>query len=163
MHLLSKKSQIIMVYHNYFIDLLQLWPYDVSFLFTLPDDELLPTLAQDIVLIIYVWHRCGMQFERLYKLNDSVVGSFPHFNYLGFQQTLPNLGNSCGDNSVIVLPYAHPQLFKVFKHLIYIWHRCGMQFERFYSLNDSVVGSFPHLHYFGFQQTLPNLGKPLWW
>jgi hypothetical protein len=54
MHLLSKISQIIMVYHNYFIDLLQLWPYDASFLFTLPDDELLPTLAQDIVLIIYV-------------------------------------------------------------------------------------------------------------
>jgi len=23
-----------------------------------------------------------------------------------------------------------------------------MQFERFYSLNDSVLGSFPHLHYF---------------
>jgi hypothetical protein len=43
-----------MVYHNYVIDLLQLWPYDASFLFTLPDDELLPTLAQDIVLIIYV-------------------------------------------------------------------------------------------------------------
>jgi len=54
MHLLSKKSQIIMVYHNYFIDLLQLWPYDASFLFTLPDDELPPTLAKDIVLIIYV-------------------------------------------------------------------------------------------------------------
>ena len=54
MHLLSKISQIIMVYHNYVIDLLQLWPYDASFLFTLPDDELLPTLAQDIVLIIYV-------------------------------------------------------------------------------------------------------------
>ena len=45
-----------MVYHNYFKDLLllQLWPYDASFLFTLPDDELLPNLAQDIVLIIYV-------------------------------------------------------------------------------------------------------------
>ena len=23
-----------------------------------------------------------------------------------------------------------------------------MQFERFYSLNDSIFGSFPHLHYF---------------
>ncbi len=42
------------------------------------------------------------------------------------------------------------QLFKVFKHLIYVCHRCGMQFERFYSLNDSVVGSLPHLHYLGF-------------
>ena len=36
-----------------------------------------------------------------------------------------------------------------------------MQFERFYSLNDSVVGSFPHLHHLGFQTALPNLGKPL--
>jgi hypothetical protein len=62
-----------------------------------------------------------------------------------------------------VLPYPHPQLFKVFKHLIYVWHGCGMQFEGFYSLNDSVVGSFPHLHHVGFQRTLPHLGKPLWW
>ncbi len=49
-------------------------------------------------------------------------------------------------NSVSVLPYAHPQLFKVFKHLIYVCHECGMQFERFYSLNNSVLGSFSHLH-----------------
>jgi hypothetical protein len=41
---------------------------------------------------------------------------------------------------VSVLPYTHPQMFKVFKHLIYLWHEYGMQFERFYSLNDSVVG-----------------------
>jgi hypothetical protein len=64
---------------------------------------------------------------------------------------------------VSVLPYPYPQLFKVFKHLIYVWHGCGMQFERFYSLNDSVVGSFPHLHHLWFHRTLPNLGKPLWW
>jgi hypothetical protein len=62
-----------------------------------------------------------------------------------------------------VPPYPHPQLFKVLKHLIYEWHRCGMQFERFYSLNNSVVGSFPHWHHLGFQQTFPNLRKPLWW
>jgi hypothetical protein len=36
-----------------------------------------------------------------------------------------------------------------------------MQFERFCSLNDIVVGSFPHLHHLGFQPALPNLGKPL--
>jgi len=29
-------------------------------------------------------------------------------------------GNLCGGNSVSVLPYAHPQLFKVIKHLIYV-------------------------------------------
>jgi hypothetical protein len=53
-------------------------------------------------------------------------------------------GYVCGGNGVSVLPYAHPQLCKVFKHLIYVWRGCGMQFERSYSLNDSVVGSFPH-------------------
>ncbi len=29
-------------------------------------------------------------------------------------------GNLCGGNGVSVLPCAHPQLFKVFKHLIYV-------------------------------------------
>ena len=53
-------------------------------------------------------------------------------------------GYVSGGNGMNVLPYAHPQLCKVFKHLIY---RYGMQFERFYSLNDSVLGSFPHLHH----------------
>ncbi len=58
----------------------------------------------------------GLAFERFYSLNDSVVGSFPHLHCLGFQPALPNL---CGGNGVSVLPYAHPQLFKVFKHLRY--------------------------------------------
>jgi hypothetical protein len=49
-------------------------------------------------------------------------------------------GNLCGGNGVSVLPYPHPQLFKVFKHLIYVWHGCGMQSERFHSLSDSVLG-----------------------
>jgi len=49
-------------------------------------------------------------------------------------------GYVCGVNGVSVLPYPHPQLFKVFKDLIYVWHGCGMQFERFYSLSDSVLG-----------------------
>jgi len=62
-----------------------------------------------------------------------------------------------------VLPYAHPQLFKVFKHLIYMYDIDVICSERFYSLNDSVLGSFPHLHHLGFQPALPNLGKPLWW
>jgi hypothetical protein len=41
-------------------------------------------------------------------------------------------GNVCGGNSVSVLLYAHPQLFKVFKHLTYVRNGCGMQFERLY-------------------------------
>jgi hypothetical protein len=44
-------------------------------------------------------------------------------------------GYVCGGNGMNLLPYAHPQLCKVFKHLIYGY---GMQFERFYSLNDSI-------------------------
>jgi hypothetical protein len=34
-----------------------------------------------------------------------------------------------------------------------------MQFERFYSLNQSVVAWFAQLHQVGFQPTLKNLGK----
>jgi len=85
--------------------------------------------------LIYVRHRCGMQFEGFYSLNNSVLGSFPHLHHLGFQLS-KFWGNLCGGNGMSVLPYAHPQLFKVFKHLIYVWHRSGMQFERFYSLFD---------------------------
>ena len=62
-----------------------------------------------------------MQFERFYSLNDSVVGSFPHLHCLGLQPPLPKTGDtSVVVNGVSVLPYAHPQLFKVFKHLIYV-------------------------------------------
>ena len=113
---------------------------------------------------ICMYYGCVMQFESFYSLNDSVVGSFLHLHHIWFHRTFPDIwGIVCGGNGVSVLPYAHPQLFKVFKHLKYVWRRCGMQFERFYSLNDGVVGSLPHLHYLGFQQTLTNLGKPLWW
>ena len=62
-----------------------------------------------------------MQFEKFCSLNDSVVGSFPHLHHLGFHRTFPGIwGNVCGGNGVSMLPYAHPQLFKVFKHLIYV-------------------------------------------
>ncbi len=37
-----------------------------------------------------------------------------------------------------------------------------MQSERFYSLNQSMVAWFAHLHQVGFQPTLTNLGKDLW-
>ncbi len=38
-----------------------------------------------------------------------------------------------------------------------------MQFERFYSLNQSIVAPFAHLHQVEFMPTLTNLGKCLWW
>ena len=96
-----------------------------------------------------------MQFERFYSLKDSVVGSFPHLHLIQLSQIW---GNFCGGNGVNVLPYAKPHLFKVFKYLIYVCHGCGVQFERFYSLNDSVVGSFPQLHCLGFQPALQKTG-----
>ncbi len=34
-----------------------------------------------------------------------------------------------------------------------------MQFERFYSLNHSVVAWFAYLHHLGFWPTFPNLGN----
>jgi hypothetical protein len=62
-----------------------------------------------------------MQFERFYSLNVGVVVSFPHLHHLGFQPQLSQIwGYLCGGNGKNVLPYAHPQLFKVFKHLIYV-------------------------------------------
>ncbi len=38
-----------------------------------------------------------------------------------------------------VKPYAHPQPEKALKHLIYLWHGHGMQYESFYSLTQSIV------------------------
>ena len=70
----------------------------------------------------------------------------------------------CGNNDVSVQPYAHPQQMEVFKHLVYVCHGYGMQFERFYSLIHSVVAWFAHLHHLGFQPYLPIFwGKCLLW
>ncbi len=46
--------------------------------------------------------------------------------------------------------YAHPQPDKALKHLIYVWHGHGMQFERFYSLNRQNTKSIDfHCKSFG--------------
>jgi len=37
-----------------------------------------------------------------------------------FSQLSQIWGYLCGGNGMNVLPYAHPQLFKVFKHLTYV-------------------------------------------
>jgi hypothetical protein len=80
-----------------------------------------------------------------------------------FSQLSQNKGSICGGIGVNVKPYAHSQPEKVLKHLIYVWNGHGMTFERFYSLNQSVVAWFAHLHLVGFQPTFTNLGKHLWW
>ena len=61
-----------------------------------------------------------MQFERFYSLNDSVVGSFPHIIINDFSELSQIWGYLCGGNGVSVLPYSHPQLLSVFKHLLYV-------------------------------------------
>jgi hypothetical protein len=79
-----------------------------------------------------------MQFERFYSLNQSVVAWFAHLQRVGFQPS-QIWGSICGGNVVSVKPYAHPESVKVLKPLIYVSHGCGMQFEKFYRLNKSVV------------------------
>ena len=70
--------------------------------------------------LIYESHGCGMQFERFYSLSDSIVGSFHIYIIYDFRVLSQIYVNLSGGNGVSVLPYAHPQLFKVFKHLIYV-------------------------------------------
>ncbi len=64
----------------------------------------------------------GCSLKKFYSPNDSVVGSFPHLHHIT-SENFPKSGETsvlCGGNSMNVLTYAHPQLFKLFKHLIYI-------------------------------------------
>jgi hypothetical protein len=51
----------------------------------------------------------------------STIGSWDHFHiYIiyDFSKLSQIRGYVCGGNGVTVLPYAHPQLCKVFNHLI---------------------------------------------
>jgi len=54
----------------------------------------------------------------------SMIAYWDHFHtYIiyDFSQQLSQIwGNRCGGNGMNVLSYAHPQLLKVFKHLIYV-------------------------------------------
>ena len=43
--------------------------------------------------------------------------------------------------------------------LIYTQHGCGMQFNKFNSLNHSIVAWLLHWHHLGYQPALTNLGK----
>jgi len=53
----------------------------------------------------------------------SMIVLWDHFHtYIiyDFSQLSQIVGYLCGGNGMNVLPYAHPQLFKMFKHLIYV-------------------------------------------
>jgi hypothetical protein len=53
----------------------------------------------------------------------SVIAYWDYFHiYIiyDFRELSQIWGNLCGGNDVSVMPYAHPQLFKVFKHLIHV-------------------------------------------
>ena len=53
----------------------------------------------------------------------SRIGSWDSFHiYIiyDFSKLSQMRGYVCGGNGMHLLPYAHPQLFKVFKHLIYV-------------------------------------------
>jgi hypothetical protein len=95
-----------------------------------------------------------MQFERFYRLNKSIVAWFAHLDQEGFHHTFPNLGSICGGNGVRVKPYAHPKPEKWLKYLYYVMYGYGMQFERFYNLNQSIMAWFAHLLQVGFQLAL---------
>ncbi len=42
-------------------------------------------------LLMYVWPGHRMQFERFYRLNQSIVAWFAHLHLVGFRPTLANL------------------------------------------------------------------------
>jgi hypothetical protein len=60
------------------------------------------------------------------SLKGSTASTIAYWNHshtyiiYDFSQLSQIWGNLCGGNGMNVLPYAHPQLFKVFKHLIYV-------------------------------------------
>jgi hypothetical protein len=64
----------------------------------------------------------GCSLKGSTPFNNSVVGSFPHLHHSSydFRELFQIWGNLCGGNGVSVLLYAYPELFKVFKHLIYV-------------------------------------------
>ena len=75
----------------------------------------------------------------------STIAKWHHvniYNAHNFNQFSSQIrGYSCVSNHVSAHPYAHPQQEKVFKHSKFVSGGCGMQFERFYSLNPQPYGS----------------------
>jgi hypothetical protein len=60
------------------------------------------------------------------SLKGSTASTIAYWNHshtyiiYDFSQLSLIWGNLCGGNGMNVLPYAHPQMSKVFKHLIYV-------------------------------------------
>ncbi len=54
------------------------------------------------------------------------LDNFQTYIIWDFSQLSQIWGYLCGGNGMNLLSYAHPQLFKMFKHLIYVCHGCGM-------------------------------------
>ncbi len=102
---------------------------------------------------LYEWHGCGMQSEVVYSLNLGMVVTWITYN---FSQLLKSCCIIYGGNGVRVHSHAHPQLQQVIIHLAYVWHGCGMQFERSYSLHHSAVASFALIHRQQFQSAKKN-------
>jgi hypothetical protein len=61
-----------------------------------------------------------MQFERFDSSTIAYWHIFDIYIIYVFSQLSQIWGYVCGGNGMNVLSYAHPQLFKVFKHLIYV-------------------------------------------
>ncbi len=140
--------------------------------------------SEEASVVVTVWVWSHMPIHNLRRLETPHIGMTwiwdavwkvlqPYSKHGGMDCTLasgrisPNSHKSgatfCVGNGASVNPYAHPQPEKVLKHLIHLCHGYGMQFPRFYSLKQSIVAWFSHLHQVGFQPTFPYLGKHLWW
>jgi hypothetical protein len=101
----------------------------------------------------------------------STTVQWDHFHtdiIYAFSQLSQIWGNLCVGNGVSVLPYAHPQLFKVFKHLIYVMHvepfklhptSMSYIYEVFEHLKQLWMGIWQHTHTITTTDVSPDLGE----
>jgi hypothetical protein len=79
----------------------------------------------------------------------SMIAYWDHFHtyiILDFSQLSQILGYLCDGNGVSVVPPPHPQLFKVFKHLIYMYDidvGCSLK-----GSTASTIAYWDHFHTF---------------
>ncbi len=65
---------------------------------------------------------------------------FAHLHQVGFQPSQKIWESIYGGNGVSGTPYAHPHPEKTLKHLIYVCHGHGMQFEWFLQPQSKCSG-----------------------